>query len=106
MNNGGPFEKPSKSNNLKTGRFPCTRCGSCCRSVSESDVYKHLDRGDGACKFYQDITHDCSIYLFRPSICRVHEMYYLLHPPITWDEYVFINVSGCNALQKKFKQGG
>ena len=55
--------------------FKCDMCGLCCQHVSLSDIYKHLDRGDGVCRYYEDETQMCSIYDRRPIICNVEVFY-------------------------------
>lgn len=57
--------------------FPCTKCGLCCKNVDKNEVSRHLDRGDGTCKNFDDATHLCRIYETRPLFCRVDAMHTL-----------------------------
>lgn len=80
--------------------FKCDMCGLCCQSVGKSDIYKHLDRGDGTCRYYEDATHKCSIYAKRPLICNI-EGYYLAHlqDKMTKEEFFELNYQACAKLK-------
>lgn len=83
--------------------FKCDMCGLCCRSVSKSDVYKHLDRGDGTCKYYEDQTHKCSIYATRPIICNVEGFYEkFLMGKINKEKFFELNYVACSKLKSEF----
>ena len=80
--------------------FECDKCGECCRNLRMSDIYKHLDRGDGVCKFLDG--NLCSIYDERPIICRVDESYNLYFNNFyAYDEYCRLNKNACDALKEK-----
>lgn len=79
--------------------FPCHQCGLCCRSVHLAKETRFLDRGDGACRHYNDASKACRIYSSRPEICRVERQYvmhYVAH--CTWDEFIDANLSVCRQL--------
>lgn len=84
--------------------FQCDMCGLCCKSVGTSDIYKHFDRGDGTCRYYEDDTRKCSIYAERPLICNV-EGYYLekLQDKMTKEEFFELNYQACARLKAKEK---
>lgn len=80
-------------------KFPCTKCGACCRHLEQSSLYKDLDRGDGVCKYLQD--NLCSIYDARPVLCRVDECYDLYFADeMTRKEFYKQNLKICQKLQK------
>ncbi len=54
-------------------RFPCTKCGLCCRHINLIPELAEYDTGNGTCKYLKDKL--CSIYDHRPDICRVDIMY-------------------------------
>lgn len=46
--------------------FPCDCCGICCETLIRLDVYNDLDDGTGHCRYYDRISHLCTIYEHRP----------------------------------------
>ena len=81
--------------------FPCNRCGACCRNVHLAKETRFLDRGDGCCRHYDELTQLCSVYENRPSICRVDEQYAINYQPfMTWEAFVEVNVQACNKLDR------
>lgn len=40
--------------------FVCDKCGCCCRNLDKSEIYSELDRGDGSCKYLEEI---CAQYM-------------------------------------------
>lgn len=59
-----------------------------------------LDRGDGTCKYYEEVTKRCIIYSERPSICQVDRQYKIRYShQYTWNEYVSLNYEACKNLQ-------
>lgn len=79
-------------------KFPCNRCGLCCRNLQFSDLYADLDRGDGVCKHLKE--NLCSIYSERPLKCRIDDCYDLLFKDIMpREEYYRIN----EAIYKKLQ---
>ena len=81
--------------------YQCEKCGACCRNLDKSEIYKHLDRGDGCCKYYNDETKLCSIYDSRPIICRVDDIYETQFKNIIDKEsYYFSNHEACKKLRE------
>lgn len=79
--------------------FPCHQCGLCCKSVRLAEETRFLDRGDGACRHYDEIGKTCRIYDSRPEICRVDRQYVLRYAArYTWDEFVDANLRVCQQL--------
>lgn len=84
--------------------FPCDACGLCCRRVNESVETAFLDRSDGVCRHFDELTHLCTIYDDRPLVCRVEDYYQAyLSSAVSWDAFVDINVGICNELQRLSK---
>lgn len=82
--------------------FKCDCCGCCCRNIDKAQLYSHLDRGDGTCKYL--IGNFCSIYDNRPLFCRIDECYDLFFKDImSRDEYYKLNMEECKKL-KKFEE--
>lgn len=80
--------------------FVCTKCGICCKNVAHYEASEFLDRGDGICKYYDENTKLCTIYDFRPEVCRVDKMYKKYKNQMTWDEYLALNYQACKELQE------
>lgn len=82
--------------------FPCNQCGQCCRNVYLAEVTNHLDRGDGACRHYDDQSKLCSIYETRPDICRVELQYDRNYSSqYSWTQFVELNQQVCQALTEQ-----
>ena len=41
--------------------FKCDCCGLCCMNLNKSDLYDDLNRGDGVCKYFDEVSKLCSI---------------------------------------------
>lgn len=83
--------------------FKCDRCGLCCRKVALSEIYRHLDRGDGICIHFDSNTNLCNIYENRPIICKVDVAYdQFFKEKLTLEEYYRLNYGACKIL----KNGG
>ena len=71
-------------------KFPCSQCGSCCRTIGsaielakqlppDNDItdafrnFPHAVNPDGSCS--KLVLNKCSIYDTRPDICRVDKVY-------------------------------
>lgn len=82
-----------------TEEFPCDRCGACCRHVDLALATRFLDRGDGACKHYDDMSKLCMIYTSRPELCRV-DVQFREHyrGSMTWLKFVKLNLLACEKL--------
>jgi len=84
--------------------FQCDMCGLCCQRVGLSDVYKHLDRGDHACRYYEDSTHRCSIYDERPIICNVEAFYEkYMKSKMSKEMFFKLNYSVCEKLKGEYQ---
>lgn len=82
--------------------FPCTVCGECCRQVSLAEETRWLDRGDGACRNFDEQSNLCKIYDERPLTCRVDEMFDAqYHKSFTRSEFYRVNAECCNIMQEK-----
>ena len=81
--------------------FKCSKCGCCCRNVTNYEPASFLDRGDGVCKYFNEKDRLCSIYEFRPEFCRVDKMYKMYKDKMTWDEYLELNYESCEYLREK-----
>lgn len=81
--------------------FKCTKCGCCCKNVASYEPASFLDRGDGTCKYFNESERLCSIYEFRPDICRVDKMYKLYKDKMSWEEYLDLNYESCEYLREK-----
>lgn len=82
--------------------FPCTKCGACCKSVRLSELTQHFDRGDGACKHFDEATNNCQIYGSRPEICNISITYKNKYKPlINWKMFVTLNQIACDELYKQ-----
>lgn len=84
--------------------FKCDRCGLCCMNVGSIPLYKDLDRGDGICRFFDCITHLCTIYDIRPIKCNVdlaYDMYF--ENVMTKEQYYRLNYNECENLKRKDK---
>lgn len=77
----------------------------CCRNVNLSEKTQHLDNGNGVCKHLDDASSKCTIYDSRPEICRVDLQFKNTYSKIyTWNEFVKLNLSACDELNKSEKQ--
>lgn len=83
-------------------RFPCTKCGACCKNISGIKELESYDLGNGICKYLDMQSNTCRIYGNRPDICSVEIMYekmYFRH----YSKAVFyaLNIESCKILQEK-----
>ena len=82
--------------------FHCSMCGLCCQRVGCSDIYRYLDRGDGVCWYYEDLTHKCSIYSTRPLICNVEVFYEkYMKSKMRKEEFFALNYEACDTLKEQ-----
>ena len=80
--------------------FYCDKCGLCCRKVYKSEMYQHLDRGDGICYYLDEKNNLCTIYDDRPWICNVDIMYEkMFFDSGSKEEYYLQNYYACNCLK-------
>lgn len=81
--------------------FKCDCCGLCCMNLNKSDLYDDLNRGDGVCKYFDEVSKLCSIYERRPSKCNVDKMYDILYKSeMSKKEYYELNYNICDLLKK------
>ena len=80
-------------------KFPCDKCGLCCKNIRFSSLSTELDRGDGVCKHLKN--NLCEIYSERPIFCNV-EAYYekFLAEKISREEFYDLNKKICKQLKK------
>ena len=85
--------------------FPCSQCGTCCRSLKNNLLLETLDRGDGICRYLDDATSHCRIYDKRPEYCNVRLMWLKHFSKVTsWKEFVSMNKAICQKLNSKQKE--
>lgn len=84
-------------------KFPCAKCGLCCKHVDRSSHTEWLNRGDGVCRHLNRETSLCEIYEDRPNICRIDSSYKYFSKQISWFSYHKANADACNALQAEHK---
>jgi Fe-S-cluster containining protein len=98
-------------------KFPCTKCGACCKRAGESGLMPA--KKDGSC-IYLNKDNTCSIYNKRPDICNLDKLYKHLKlqgaklhgvfsPKMSKKEWYIKNAEACNkfieedGLDKKYK---
>ena len=80
--------------------FACNRCMECCRRVHLLPETAAMDRGDGACRYLDEVNGACRIYEVRPEICRIDRQYARHYQQaMTWEAFVKMNEAGCEQLQ-------
>lgn len=80
--------------------FNCSRCGACCRNVDLAAETRHLSRGDGVCRNFDDSTSRCLIYDHRPDICRIDVQYIDTYSAMmSWDHFCDLNAKCCQSLR-------
>jgi|Wag4MinimDraft_16_1082657.scaffolds.fasta_scaffold00154_6 hypothetical protein len=85
-------------------KFNCDQCGLCCTKLSNNDLYKELDRGDGTCRFLNCETMLCKIYENRPLICNIDLAYEkFFKEKMSLEEYYLLNKKHCQQFQNKKK---
>lgn len=81
--------------------FHCDCCGLCCMNLDKSDLYKDLNRGDGICKYFDELTHLCTIYEKRPDKCNIDKTYEkFFEDMISKEEYYKQNYLACKELKR------
>lgn len=88
---------------IKDEVFSCDMCGMCCCNLKKSNLYAHLDRGDGVCRHYDTGTHLCTIYEHRPLLCNI-DAYYdrYLQNTIPRHKFHELNHDICKMLRKTY----
>ena len=81
--------------------FICDRCGACCRSLRLfGDFYAELDDGTGCCRYLDQRTNLCTIYLNRPLKCRINEGWKFFFSELSYEEYIEKTKQGCKFLKE------
>lgn len=77
----------------------CSHCNApCCRHV-----FGPLDRGDGICRFLDNVSNRCTIYEHRPEICNTDVLYEkYFSDVITREEYDALNAAACEKLRSNY----
>lgn len=84
--------------------FPCDKCGICCNHINEIPELSLFDSGNGRCIHLAE-NNLCDIYETRPDICNVEVMYRKRYCfEMSEDEYIMVNVAGCNELKQKYTE--
>ena len=85
--------------------FKCDMCGLCCQNLKETPIKTKLDRGDGVCQHFDEISHMCKIYKTRPLICNVDKFYKLfLKDKISKEGYYELNYDACMKLKQRYNE--
>ena len=81
--------------------FVCDQCGICCRHLAGIAGLAEYDRGDGVCRHL--VGDLCDIYVSRPIVCRVDEMYeHGFSETLTRDAYEALMTDACRELKKQY----
>lgn len=85
-------------------KYPCSKCGMCCRNIGHVMELQCYDLGNGICKFLEN--NLCSIYYNRPLVCRVDYMYERYFKEYC-DKSTFFekNMEVCRKLKEQVKKG-
>lgn len=67
--------------------FSCEQCGSCCKAVKCNLLTKE---------------NKCSIYINRPEICQVQNLYSRVRPLMSLVSWYELNKKCCLILQSQF----
>ena len=80
--------------------YRCDKCGKCCRNLNLNDLYDHLNRGDGVCRYLDEETNLCKIYNNRPLICNIDKAYNeYFKDYYSKEQYYKINKEICMSLK-------
>lgn len=80
--------------------FNCDKCGICCTKLKLNMLYKHLDRGDGVCKHFNEKTKLCTIYNNRPLLCNIDKAYLMFFKDkMSIEDYYQKNYRICEKLK-------
>ena len=80
-------------------KFVCIQCGTCCRNLDKNNIYNDLDKGDGICKYLDELTNLCNIYEARPDKCNVEKGYQYFAGVMSFAEYLNYNTNACIELR-------
>lgn len=82
--------------------FPCTKCGACCKNISDIKELESFDIGNGVCRHLDTQNNACKIYAVRPTICRINAMYEQEYRRLySKEEFYALNIESCKILQEK-----
>ena len=82
--------------------FKCDKCGLCCKNLKNNNIYSYLDRGDGVCYYFDEITNLCKIYDNRPIICNVEKAYNVFFSNrMSYEEYIKLNTEACKKIKNR-----
>lgn len=83
--------------NIQAMRFPCTRCGCCCRRANliPRDAQFPYKTHKGVCEMLAE-DNTCKVYDHRPDVCRIdaHD---------TSERWYRMNAKMCNFMQEADK---
>jgi len=73
--------------------YNCTECGECCKHVAG---FLDTKPGTDECIFLVD--NLCSIYEFRPEICRVDTIYHKYFSGTEYKDFHNYTAEACNTM--------
>lgn len=81
-------------------KFPCERCGICCRNIGNATFAKDMVLPSGVCKYLDEETNLGRIYSARPIFCNADAFYdkYLIDK-LTRQEFYRQNKKACRRFQ-------
>lgn len=79
--------------------FYCDKCGLCCKNVCLSEKTAFLDKGDGICRYFDEMKNLCLIYEDRPYVCRVDDYYAEVSKIMSLENYYSLNTMSCTLLK-------
>lgn len=80
-------------------KFPCDKCGLCCRNLNAFFLYEDLHDGSGICQYLNMDTNLCSIYNERPEKCNIIASYQYFENILSFNEYIQLNIEACKKLK-------
>lgn len=81
-------------------KFPCERCGICCRNIGNATFAKDMVLPSGVCKYLDEETNLCRIYSARPIFCNADAFYdKYLSDKLTRQEFYRQNKKACRRFQ-------
>lgn len=82
-------------------KFPCAKCGVCCRSLNLNPLFLDLDKGNGVCFYLDERTNLCKIYETRPIKCNIDKSFsYHYYKYFTKEKYYELNITACKLIKK------
>lgn len=97
----GEFVMTSVYSKSKMKAFECSKCGACCRNVTNIPGLSELAMENGRCKHLME-DNTCEIYETRPLLCRVDESHALVAHIMSPEEWQDRNYKACLVLQEKY----